>query len=415
MSIRGSGFSETMAVSQALGLLFENVKIEEQTEKISTKSGLDRTLAEDIIATINLPGFKRSAMDGFAVQASDTHGATETNPIQLIKSGVVEIGDTKIPSLHPGEAIRISTGAPIPLGSDAVIQIEDCEELDNKIEIVSSVTIGRNVAKPDEDVKSGEQLFNRYHMIKPWDIGLIEAIGKGDIQVISRPKVSTLSTGDELVSSNSIPEFGQVVDSNRPAINSWIQKLGGEIIASERCDDNPEVIEEKLLELSNISDLIVTSGGTSVGSKDYLPDVIRELGDLWVHGVSIRPGKPLAIGKIINQSNKEIPIIALPGYPLATFINFELFVAPLLSHWTKFPIPWQGKTKVKLLQKIPSKSGYRDFIRLKKQGDGAVLMRITGAGILSSLVNADYMLEIPEHVEGYSEGDVVEVKVLRGE
>ena len=311
--------------------------------------------------------------------------------------------------------IGISTGAPIPSGADAVIQIEECEELENKIEIVSSVTIGKNISKPDEDVKSGEKIFSRYHMIKPWDIGLIEAIGKGNVQVISRPKIATLSTGNELVSSNTIPEFGQVVDSNRPAINSWIRKLGAEIVASNRCNDDPELIEEMLLELSMVSDLIVTSGGTSVGCKDYLPDIIRKLGDLWVHGVSIRPGKPLALGKIKNKSNKETPIIALPGYPLATFINFDLFVAPVISQWTRHPIPWREKTYVKLLQKIPSKSGYRDFIRLKKQGDGAALMRITGAGILSSLVNADYMLEIPEDVEGYAEGDVVEVKILRGE
>ncbi len=419
MNVRGKGFSKTMDVKAVLDLLLKKALFFPIIEKIQTSLSLDRILSDDIYSNVNLPGFDRSAMDGYAVIATDTYGASENNPIQLKIIGSIEIGESVTPTLQVGSAIRISTGASLPLGANAVVMIEDCEEIGSEtLEIVNSVAIGKNVAKMDEDVKKGELLFRRGHLIKPWDIALLESICKAVINVQSRPRVATLSTGNELIQSGSIPQLGQIIDCNRPAINSWLVKLGVSIVKSDFCQDKPEVIQEKITELTGECDLIITTGGTSVGTKDYIPEIIEKLGELWVHGVSIRPGKPLALGKIIVKSNSdrsETPIISLPGYPLAAFINFDLFISPLLSRWTNLSPPWQNFTKVKLLQNIPSKIGFRDFIRLKKVEDGAVLIRITGAGILSSLVQADYMLEIPEHIEGYTAGEWVEVKNLRGD
>ncbi|MFV2014239.1 MAG: molybdopterin molybdotransferase MoeA, partial [Candidatus Heimdallarchaeota archaeon] len=240
----------------------------------------------------------------------------------------------------------------------------------------------------------------------------LESIGYHHVAVKKKPKISVLSTGNELIASGMVPRIGEVIDSNRPAINAWLNKYQIELVKSEQCPDEYDQLKTKLLELAESSDLIITTGGTSVGTKDYLPDIIQDVGELWVHGCAIRPGKPIAIGTIKSQ-NSNTPIIALPGYPLAAFINFELFAESLISKWTKMQPPWKEKTTVKLKSKIPSKAGMRDFVRLRDGSKGVEVIRITGAGILSSLVTADYMLEIPEDIEGYAEGTEVIVRKLR--
>lgn len=413
MSVRGHGFSNVLQVEEIQQILLDKAIYHGNHEKIQSIMAIDRILVDDIISEINLPGFKRSAMDGFAVSASDTYGASETSPITLAISGSVEIGDTKTANMSVGTVMRISTGAPLPIGANAVVKIEDCEIIsDTLIDVTTAVNIGNNIAKEDEDVKKGDLVLPANTILRPWDIAILESIGQHQVDVIMKPKISVLSTGDELVASGKVAKVGEVIDSNRPAINAWLSKFQVEVVKSERCPDIYDLLKEKLLELSEISDLIITTGGTSVGTKDYLPEIIRDIGDLWVHGCAIRPGKPIAIGKIISPS-KNTTIIALPGYPLAAFINFELFAETIISEWTKMKLPWKEKITVKLRSKIPSKAGVRDFVRLRKVEDGVEVIRITGAGILSSLVTADYMLEIPEDTEGYAEGTEVTVRKLR--
>ncbi|MCE7734629.1 MAG: molybdopterin molybdotransferase MoeA [Candidatus Heimdallarchaeota archaeon] len=413
MSVRGHGFSNVLRVEEIQQILLDKAIYHGNQEKIQSIMAIDRILIDDIISNMNLPGFKRSAMDGYAVSAPDTFGASEITPITLAISGIVEIGDTETVNIAVGTVMRISTGAPLPIGADAVVKIEDCEIIsDTLIDITTAVNSGTNVAKEDEDVKKGDLVLTAGTIIRPWDIAILESMGQHQIGVVKKPKISVLSTGDELVASGKVPQIGEVIDSNRPAITAWLNKFQVEIVKSEQCPDNYDLLKAKLLELAEISDLIITTGGTSVGTKDYLPEIINDIGDLWVHGCAIRPGKPIAIG-MIKGPTKDTIIIALPGYPLAAFINFELFVETLISEWTKMSIPWKEKTSVKLRSKVPSKAGVRDFVRLRKVEDGAEVIRITGAGILSSLVTADYMLEIPEDTEGYAEGTEVTVRKLR--
>jgi molybdenum cofactor synthesis domain-containing protein len=410
MSVRGHGFSNILRVDQIQEIILEKCMFTPDTDIISSVDAIDRVLVENIVSNVNLPGFKRSAMDGYAVVASDTHGASDTNPITFSVSGIVEIGDTQAPKMEANRIIRISTGAPLPKGADAVVRLEDCELIsEDQIEIMVAVNTGSNVAKEDEDVKKGQTVLPTGTLLKPWDIAILESIGHHKVKVQRKPRISVLSTGNELIPSGSVPRIGEVIDSNRPAIIAWLNKFQVDVVKSESCPDEYEKLTVKLLELAKISDLVITTGGTSVGTKDYLPDIIKDIGNLWAHGCAIRPGKPIAVGEI----EKKCSIIALPGYPLAAFINFELFVETLLTHWTKMKIPWKDQIVVKLKSKIPSKSGVRDFVRLRKTEVGVEVIRITGAGILSSLVSADYMLEIPEDVEGYAEETEVVVKKLR--
>ncbi|MCY3412573.1 MAG: molybdopterin molybdotransferase MoeA [Candidatus Heimdallarchaeota archaeon] len=407
MSTRGKGFASTIRVKEAQQILQSKLSEITETETISVFESHKRKLAGDIIAEINLPGFKRSAMDGFAVKARNTYGATDTSPIQLHVIGKVEIGDTEILSLEEGQAIEISTGAPLPNGADAVIRLEVCEKLDSIIELYSSVPIGKNVANEDEDVKRGELIFSNGHVVLPWDQALLISLNISKVEVYRKPRVAILSTGSELVSVDSKPKIGQVVDSNRPALESWCKQMGVEIVCSDTCEDEVSSIKNKINSMPDY-DLIITTGGTSVGSKDYMAEIISDLGTMWINGVSIRPGKPVILGEIHGKL-----IIALPGYPLAAFLNFDLFAAYAIKYWTGNPSYWEHETEVVLAQPIASSSGVRDMVRLRSGEEGAQLLRVTGAGILTSLTKADYLLEIAEDLEGYNKGSIVKVRELR--
>lgn len=409
MSAKWKGFSSTMRIKDAQQILHEKIGKMTEEEIISVFASFNRLLSRDITAPHSLPGFRRSAMDGYAVISSDTFGASETSPILLEIMGKVEIGDTEVLTLKPGSAIRISTGAPLPNEANAVIKIEDCEEIDEStLELHAAVAQGKNVANEDEDVKRGEIVFKKNHLVLPWDLAMIVSLGIENLHVYRKPRVAVLSTGSELIGISKDAQIGQVVDSNRPAIEIWCKHLGAEVFFSGTCEDEVDIISSNLKNLAGKADLIVTTGGTSVGTRDYMAEIIDEMGESWIKGVSIRPGKPVIIGLIDTT-----PIIALPGYPLAAFLNFDFFVVPILSRWTGVPSFWRSKTKVELSQSIASRSGIRDIVRLKKIGDKVEVLRITGAGILSSLTKADYLLEIPEDLEGYPEGSIVDVRRLR--
>ncbi len=412
-SAKWKGFSRTMRVDEGLQVLFENTTPPIKIESVYTEYSTNRIIANDIVAPLNLPGFRRSAMDGYAIMAEDTYGASSTNPLTLTIQGYVEIGDTNAPVLNPNHAIRISTGAPLPKDATAVIKIEDCEEVDETtLEVYSSVSRGKNVAEMDEDVAKGTTIYVKNHKIGPWDIAMLTSLGFETIEVLKLPKIAILSTGSELIPLSETPKTGLVYDSNRPALAAWIRDIGADLIFNDSCEDDPQSIKEQLLDIARKADLIITTGGTSVGKRDYMAEVIKDIGTIWTHGIAIRPGKPLILGEI-NGEKRNTPIVALPGYPLAAFLNFELFVVPLLDKWMKKDTEYKY-TKVRLAQPIPSSTGIRDFVRLVDSPEGAKVLRITGAGILSSLVKADYMLEIPEDIEGYENGQEVKVRDLRG-
>ncbi len=413
------GFASTTRLSDALKLILDNMEYKKEVETIKSTDSLNRVLAEDIIAKFNIPGFRRSAMDGYAVISKDTYGASDSNPKVLKLIGSIEIGDTETIPINQGCCIRISTGAPIPDDADAVVKYEDTEDFgDGTIAIYLPVSKGKNISNEDEDVTIGETVFNKNRLISEWDIAMLLSLGYDKIKVFSRPKIAIISTGNELVQQGSPLLPGQVYDSNRPAIATYLDKtLNVNVVANFSCADDPDVIKNHLLEIAPYVDLIITTGGTSVGGRDYMQEIMIDIGNIWVHGLSIRPGKPVIIGQI-KQSKTQCNIIALPGYPLAAFINFEKLVIPLINKWVGYK-PIFEYERIELLQAIPSKLGVRDFVRLKKVGFNselnipqAKLIRITGAGILSSLVNADYLLEIEEDREGYSINEIVTVRKL---
>lgn len=414
-SVRNKGFATVDSVETALAKIFAHYQqLITPTIKKKVSQALHYRLAQTITAKFDAPNFRRSAMDGFAIFAEDVFGATESSPITLEIVGLSEIGDLHKLDLRKGQAIRISTGAPVPDAATGVIKLEDTAVQDTNLVVFKSITPGKNIAEIGEDLQKGTVLFKKGHRIRPYDISQLFDQGITEVVVHEHIKVGIFSSGNELLAPNEsvAPALGTVYDSNRPGLIAYLQTLHCQIVDMGIIKDEESLIIEGIKNVKDKVDVLITTGGTSVGNKDYMPDLIRKYGSVIVHGVGIRPGKPFAYGEVFGK-----PIIMLPGYPLAAFLNFELFAVPLLRKMNGYST-WQYKTKqVYVEHKIASREGYRDFVRLVQTGekDGIPVtrrLRLTGAGILSSLTTADYLLEVPEHVEGYPQGSKVTVRDL---
>ncbi len=416
--VRDRGFQRLLYVTEAWNKFVSSIDIKPlpKEDVPLSPSLINRVLASDIVSPINIPPFARAAMDGYAVIAEDTFGASNTNPRRLKIVGTVDIGDVPCVEVSTGMAVKITTGAPMPKGADAVVMVEDTEIQGAFVNILAPVTPGKNLAQRGEDVREGDIVLTKGTILRPPDLALLQSIGIQEIPVVRIPKIGVLSTGDELVENALELSPAKIVDSNRIMIQAQIMEDGGTPIDLGIARDDPEEIKEKLRKALTTCDAVLVSGGTSVGPKDHLPRIISQLGKpgLVVHGVAIGPGRPVALGAINGK-----PVILLPGYPVAAFLNYELFAHPLIkllqgANYSKRP---REKIKAKINRRVSSKPGQRDFVRvrLSKEDETLVATVITrrGAGVLSSLTRADALLVIPEDEEGIEEGSEVDLELVR--
>lgn len=404
------GFSKHVNVEKALEEFFSKVRLESKTEDVPLMDAVNRILAEDVVSGYNIPHFDRAAMDGYAVRAEDTFGASFDNPMLLKVIGEMEIGEKKSIRIEKGEAVRIATGAVMPEGSNAVIMIEYTNRLNDSVEIYKAVTPSENVSLVGEDVKAGEKILQKGTILQPQDVGILAALGRTKVKVL-RIVVAILSTGNELVEPDKKPEKGEVIDVNRYTIASALKLLGCNVLDCGICRDEEKEIEKRLKYALHNADVVIASGGTSVGEKDLLPKVVKKLGEIIVHGVSIKPGMPTALAAVNGK-----PVILLPGFPVAAIVAFYNLVPPILEKTLKVRIQ-QNYVKAKVAKRISSKEGVKTFTRvaLKKSKDGYIAepIRTSGSGILSSLVKAHGFAIIPEESEGVEEGEEVDVLLLR--
>jgi molybdenum cofactor synthesis domain-containing protein len=410
MDVRMKGFSKHVNVEKALEEFFSKVRLESKTEDVPLMDAVNRILAEDVVSGYNIPHFDRAAMDGYAVRAEDTFGASFDNPMLLKVIGEMEIGEKKSIRIEKGEAVRIATGAVMPEGSNAVIMIEYTNRLNDSVEIYKAVTPSENVSLVGEDVKAGEKILQKGTILQPQDVGILAALGRTKVKVL-RIVVAILSTGNELVEPDKKPEKGEVIDVNRYTIASALKLLGCNVLDCGICRDEEKEIEKRLKYALHNADVVIASGGTSVGEKDLLPKVVKKLGEIIVHGVSIKPGMPTALAAVNGK-----PVILLPGFPVAAIVAFYNLVPPILEKTLKVRIQ-QNYVKAKVAKRISSKEGVKTFTRvaLKKSKDGYIAepIRTSGSGILSSLVKAHGFAIIPEESEGVEEGEEVDVLLLR--
>jgi molybdopterin molybdotransferase len=410
------GFKETIRVDDALRKFFDEFKGKTlDSEIVDLKDALNRVLAEDIIAKVDIPPFDRAAMDGYAVRAEDTYGASEDNPIRLKLLGKIEAGEKPSIEVHEGEAIEIATGAPIPKGANAVEMIEYTKKISDKvIEVFKQIAPGENVSKVGEDVKKGELLLKAGIRLKPYDLGIIASLGISKVKVFKKPKVGVLSTGNELVELGAPLEPGKIINSNRIMISAMVEELGGIPIDLGIAKDSLEDIKNKIIDGLKKSDFIIITGGTSVGEKDLVAEAINSIGKpgMIVHGIAIRPGMPTGLAIVEGK-----PIASLSGYPVAATIGFMALVRPIIIKMLcayEEPLP---KIKAILSRRVPSPIGVKSFVRVivEKVGDKyfANPLRATGSGVLSSLVKANGILIIPENKEGVDTGEEVEIILTR--
>ncbi|MHA1143582.1 MAG: molybdopterin molybdotransferase MoeA [Candidatus Helarchaeota archaeon] len=403
------GFRQLVSIQDAWRILETHFKLMPE-EIINVDSALRRVVAKDIHSRVNIPHFERSAMDGYAVRAEDTFGCSQTNPARMQIIDQIQIYETSQKEVHSGTAIQVATGSPIPKGANAVIKIEEAEEENGQLEIHFPTVPGKHVMKLGEDVKKGDLLLKKGHALRPQDLTILISSGIIEIPVYKQPRVAIISTGSELIEPGKTPKIGQIIETNSCLIKSYTELYGGVPIKRGIIQDDKDILKNALHSALD-ADIVVFSGGTSVGERDYLPLILQEEGEILFHGVSMRPGSPIAVGKV--QDNL---IFCLPGFPVSTMIAFEVFTGPTIRKMQGASVTDpRPKVKARLRTAIPSKLGRRDFVRVRIDKSGNILeatsVRIKAAGIISSTTRADGVLEIPENVEGFEKDTEVEISL----
>ena len=410
--LREIGFSTLTMLEDALEKLFSQVNLT-PIEEIKTINSLNRVLAEDITSKINIPPFDRSAMDGYALIAEDTFGASQRNPKTIRRVGLIEIGETSELNLSQGQGIRISTGAPIPKGADAVIKIEDTEIDENEtITLYTPLVPGKNISQIGEDIKEGTEILKKGIELKPEHIALLISSGIETIKSRRKPRISVFASGDELIEVGNPLEPSKIYNSNTPMISNLVLLYGGSILKGETIKDDKEAIINTLRDSVGSSDIIILTGGTSVGTKDFLPEIIHEIGTVFTHGIAMRPGSPILIGRLGDTF-----IFCLPGTPVAAYIGFLKIVGPAIRKMMSCSIlDPRLETKAIIDKDVPvSSMGFLNFLRVKivrkNEQIVAIPIKLKGSGVISSLTESDGIVEIPPYQEGLKMGAPVNVKL----
>lgn len=388
-----------------------------QIETIHAGGSLGRAAAENVFSPDMLPSFARSTMDGFAVRSADTFGASESIPALLKLKGSILMGKEPPSSLEPGEALSIPTGGMIPAGGDAVVMLEYCEVIGDQVAVYRPVAPFENTLQIGDDYKKGDIVIPSGRLIRSQDIGILSSMGIMQIKVYSMPRVVIFSTGDEIIPPGKKPKPGQIRDINGYALAALTGKYGGVPEYRGIVEDNKDVLYEAVLDALDTADIVLISGGSSVGTRDVAVQVIDELpeGGVYFHGVSMKPGKPLIYGM-----SRTTPIFGLSGNPVSAMFSFLLFVRPAIRSvqgLSPFPsfIPY---VEARLDTNLSSPGGREDYVRvslyeestLKEEADVIWARPIFGgAGMLSTMVNGDGYFIIPRDVEGLPEGEKVKV------
>ena len=400
--VRMRGFAERADVEEVERFL-RGAACALEAEEVDLLASAGRVLAADVEAEVDVPGFARSAMDGYAVRGEDTFGASAYDPIVVDIVGEALPGAPFEGSVEGGCAVRIMTGAPVPAGADAVVMAEVCSERDGRVEISEAVAPRKNVGAVGEDIRRGEPVLRAGRRLRPQDAGLLASIGVARPRCVRRPRVRLVVTGDELLPAGSRPEGPRIVDSNSVVLRSLAARDGGVVLPFEILPDRPERIREALVDAG--SDVVLVSGGSSVGAEDHAPRLVAELGSLDFHGISMRPSSPAGVGRIEGRF-----VFLLPGNPVSCLCAYEFFAGPTLRALGGRSRRWpHRRVCLPLTRKISSAVGRTDYVRVVVEAGRVVPIATSGASILSSTVRASGVVIVSREYEGMPEGAEVEV------
>ncbi len=406
-------FFKVVSVEEGKRLLMENFKdYEFQTEEVGILEALDRILAEDIYSNIDVPEFNRSTVDGYAIKVSDSHGASDSIPSILNILGEVKMGEEARESICSGETLYVPTGGMIPVGADGVIMIENTEKMDETtLLIYKPISQGENIIYKGDDIKKDGLALKKGRKLSPEAIGVLAALGIGTVKVYKKPRFYIISTGDEIIQMDEELTMGKVRDINGYALHGLISKLGGQTVGSTIIKDDYDLLREEVERALDISDIVLISGGSSVGTRDYTHKVINSFNGkgVFVHGVSIKPGKPTIMGE-----GKGKLIFGLPGHPVSSIIVFKTFLEDFINR--KLGIK-QILPRVNAIMdfNFPSASGRTTYQMVKlEEKDGVYYARPTfgKSGMISLLSESQGYIIIETHEEGINKGEKRETYLL---
>jgi molybdopterin molybdotransferase len=388
-------------------------------ETVELEKAFGRILSRKIVSPEDLPGFCRSSMDGYAVRAKDTFGATESLPAMFEVKGEVHMGQVPTEGVAPGQAMKISTGGMLPEGADGVVMVEYVQVLDeNTVEVSRVISPLENVILPDDDFKKGSPVLAKGSLLRPQDLGVMAGIGLSEVHVFRRPRVAIISTGDEVVPVDQRPRPGQVRDINTYTLCAFCWQLGAEPLPLGLCKDNFEELRARVERGLEEADTVWISGGSSVGTRDMTLKVFESFQDveLLVHGISISPGKPTIIARVGSKA-----AFGLPGHTASAMVVAEVFLNPFLSRLSGkggFAGPLNKGVEAELSRNIESASGREDYIRVRlieKEGKLIADPVFGKSGLISTLVKADGLVRVERNTEGLYEGERVRVLFTRPE
>ncbi len=414
-----SEFFNVLPPDEARALLLRHITHVLPPERIKTEAALGRVLAAAIPAPSPLPAFRRSTMDGYAVRAADTYGASASLPAFVTVVAEVAMGRPATVLLRTGEVVIVHTGGMIPDSADAVIPVEHTQDMGgtdrfpHEIELLKAVAVGENVLQVGEDVRQGAEILPARHWLRPQDLGGLLALGITEVEVVMRPRVALLATGDEVIYPAHTPIPGQIRDINSYTTAGQTIQAGGEPVLCGIVGDDYEALRDAAASALATHDMLVMSAGSSVSVRDMTVDVINSLGQpgVLLHGVATRPGKPTIVGVVGGK-----PVLGLPGNPVSAMIQFDMFGVPAIGRLlgAKMGVG-RGRVLAQLTKNIASESGREDYVpaRLEETSSGLFATPVFGkSNLIYTLVNADGLIKVPLNKAGLEAGEWVEVRLF---
>ena len=399
--VRMRGFAERWSVANAIAWA-DRALPTLSTETVALDQAMGRVLAEEITSGVNVPGFMRSMMDGFAVCVSDVDSASVSTPVVLQIVGDAYPGKPYAHRLSKGNAVRIMTGAPMPLGGDAVVPVEHVQLQEDRVMIDRPISAGKHVGQPGEDVASGMVVLQEGRRLRPQDVGLLSSIGVSDIKVCCKPIIHLIATGNELLAAGTRPKDFHITDANTPMLRALIERDGGRVTSTTIVPDDPEQI---LAALKVDAQIIIVSGGSSVGIEDHVPQLLAQHGELGVHGVAMRPSSPTGIGTLGSRL-----VFLLPGNPVSCLCGYDFFagraIRRLTGRGTKWPYREQ---KFPLQESLISTKERMDYVRVRIVDEKVVKVVPQSGSALFSAVRADGFIILAEDVESLAVEELVTV------
>jgi molybdenum cofactor synthesis domain-containing protein len=397
---------ETIPLDEALALVMESVRPIERTERVAIGRAMGRVISERVASPVDVPPFDRAAMDGYAVVAEDTFGAGRYDPRVVRCVEKVYTGQMPTKPVARGECIEIATGAPMPEGADAVVMVEETERIgDGDVRVFTPVYPRQHVGRRGADIAAGQPVLDAGDVLNPSRIGALAATGILEVPVYARPRVAIMSTGNEIVEPGAPLGPGQIYDINRFTLSAVIHTHGG--IAAPRPtapDALPDLIAA--LESATADDVIVFSGGSSVGERDLIMDALAASGEVLFHGIAVKPGKPTVFGRIGST-----PFLGMPGYPTSCLSNAYMLLVPLLRRMARLPEYRPRAVRVPLSRRIVSTTGRHQFYTVRIE-DGAAVPAFKASGDITSMSRADGYIEILPQTDIVEAGEMVEVKLF---